>query len=278
MEPVPVEPHAAPGPTAAGASVTPAGEAAMHADHAAAAVRTRPAAAGMAWISEGFAMFKARPVPWIAVVVMWAVLTLLLGLIPLIGPIAAHVLQPVLIAGVVLGCYEAAEGGQFEPRHLFAGFSNNLGALLGIGGLYFAGTLAVGLIATLLMAVLGGGMAVVMHAVGMAAGQPGPTMMPMMGGAMMLGPLFFLALIVPVMMAFWFAPPLVVLGGLPTFEAIKQSFEGCWRNVVPFLIYGLVLLLLSIVAVIPLGLGFLVVGPIIMASVFTSYRDIYGTP
>ena len=44
----------------------------------------------------------------------------------------------------------------------------------------------------------------------------------------------------------------------------------------PFLIYSIVLLVLGIVAAIPLGLGWLVLGPVAIASVYVAYRDIYG--
>ncbi|MGI9292909.1 MAG: hypothetical protein ACR2PS_02920, partial [Pseudomonadales bacterium] len=56
---------------------------------------------------------------------------------------------------------------------------------------------------------------------------------------------------------------------------LTLSFIGTWRNVWPFLVYGLILLILCIVAAIPLFLGFLVVGPVIAASVYASYKDIF---
>jgi len=76
-------------------------------------------------------------------------------------------------------------------------------------------------------------------------------------------------------MAVWFAAPLVVFHDLGAVEAMKASFTGCLRNIVPFLVYGIAGLVLSVVATIPLGLGWLVLGPVVAASVYTSYRDIY---
>ena len=115
--------------------------------------------------------------------------------------------------------------------------------------------------------------------------------------AYLLAWLIALALMVPVFMAVWFAPPLMVFNGLGTFDALKASFLGCLKNIVPFLIYGLILfgfaILASIplclgwlvlapvgfatLALIPLGLGWLVLAPVIGASIYTSYRDIYFT-
>ena len=50
---------------------------------------------------------------------------------------------------------------------------------------------------------------------------------------------------------------------------------GCLRNFMPFLTYGVVLLVAALVASIPLGLGWLILGPVMAASIYTAYRDIY---
>ena len=85
-----------------------------------------------------------------------------------------------------------------------------------------------------------------------------------------------LALILPVYMALWFAPALVALAGraAPT-RAIAQSFRGCLKNIIPFLVYGVILFVLAIVATLPLMLGWLVLGPVVIASVYAAYRDIF---
>jgi hypothetical protein len=44
---------------------------------------------------------------------------------------------------------------------------------------------------------------------------------------------------------------------------------------VPFLIYGIVLFVLAMIASIPFGLGWLVLGPVVFGSVYAAYRDIY---
>jgi uncharacterized membrane protein len=95
---------------------------------------------------------------------------------------------------------------------------------------------------------------------------------------MMLAGLIVAALLLPVMAAMWFAAPLVVFQELGAWEAMKQSFMGCMKNILPFLWYSVVLLLLSLLAVIPIGLGLLILWPVIAASLYTAYRDIYLKP
>ena len=95
------------------------------------------------------------------------------------------------------------------------------------------------------------------------------------GSSFALAFLVMLALSIPVYMALWFAPALVTLRELAPTDAIKQSFRACLKNIVPFLLYGIVMLVLGIIAAIPLGLGLLILGPMLMASVYVAYQDIF---
>jgi uncharacterized membrane protein len=96
--------------------------------------------------------------------------------------------------------------------------------------------------------------------------------------AVLVGVLLFLLFYLPLVMAIWFAPALIVLQGTEPWAAMKLSFIGCLRNILPFLIYGVVGIALAIVATIPLLLGWLVLGPVTVASVYASYCDIFEQP
>ena len=76
-------------------------------------------------------------------------------------------------------------------------------------------------------------------------------------------------------MAVWFAPALVVFHEFGPLAAMKQSFSGCLRNIPAFLVYGLIGMLLAILASIPAMLGWLVLGPVFTGSLYASYRDIF---
>jgi uncharacterized membrane protein len=67
----------------------------------------------------------------------------------------------------------------------------------------------------------------------------------------------------------------VALDNISALAAMRMSFVGCLKNVLPFLLYGIVMLILSFLAAIPVGLGFLILFPVMMASMYTSYRDIF---
>jgi uncharacterized membrane protein len=77
-------------------------------------------------------------------------------------------------------------------------------------------------------------------------------------------------------MALWFAPGLVVFRGVAPVDAMRLSFDASLKNLVPFLLYGLIYIVASIVASIPFGLGWLVLGPLAMLTVYLSYKDVFG--
>ena len=62
---------------------------------------------------------------------------------------------------------------------------------------------------------------------------------------------------------------------LDPITAIKASFLACLKNVLPFLVWGIVMFVFSMLATIPLLLGWLLLGPVMMASLYLSYRDAF---
>ena len=230
--------------------------------------RARPAGSGWTWITEGWRAFMKAPGVWIAITLVMLVISLAAQFIPFIGPIALTVLTPVFVGGVMLGCRALDEGKQLEFRHLFAGFQTQFGGLATLGAIYFGCVLAIGL----LVALISGASMLAMMSGG---GAQNPAMVGGAMASMALAVLIGLALFVPVAMLLWFAPALVALNRLAPVEALKQSWSGCLKNIVPYLVYGVVLLVLAIVATVPFGLGWLVLGPVMAASIYTSYRDIY---
>ncbi len=97
-----------------------------------------------------------------------------------------------------------------------------------------------------------------------------------MGVSFLLAMLVVLALAVPLYMALWFAPSLIVFNNAKPVDAMKASFFACLKNIVPFLLYGVIMLVLCFIAAIPFGLGFLVLGPVAIASIYASYRDVFA--
>jgi hypothetical protein len=222
---------------------------------------------GWEWIAEGFALFKKQPGTWILILIVWVVCSILISLVPAIGTLANLLLMQVFMGGVMLGCRALDRGESFDVGCVFAGFKQNTGDLVVLGLLALVGWIIAFIPALLIM---GGGAFMAM----MGGGGPMANM-GALGLTFVLALLVALALAVPLYMAMWFAPSLVVFNNLKPVDAMKASFLACLKNIVPFLLYGIIVLALCVVAAIPLGLGFLVLGPVVIASVYTGYRDIF---
>ena len=230
--------------------------------------RARPAGNGWSWIAEGWRLFMRSPGMWIALIVVLGVIMIVLNFIPFIGPIALAVLMPVFGGGLMLGCRALDEGRGLEFNTLFAGFQKpQLAGLATVGAIYLGLAFAIGLVVAL---ITGASMFAMM-----SGGAQNPAVTTGALGGMMLGILIGLALAVPLAMLMWFAPAAVALNGVAPVEALKASWRGCLKNIVPFLLYGVVLLVLAFVASLPFMLGWLVLGPVMAASIYASYRDIY---
>ena len=96
------------------------------------------------------------------------------------------------------------------------------------------------------------------------------------GVAMLIVALIALVVAVLVAMAYWFAPALVVLNGEQPMAALQKSFAASSRNIGAFLLYGLIYIGLAIVASIPMGSGWLVLGPMVVGSCYAGWRTIFG--
>ena len=230
--------------------------------------QSRPAGNGWTWIAEGWELFKRQPGLWIGMVLLAAVIFIAASLIPIVGPLATTLFGPVFAAGVMVGCNTLDSGGELELGHLFAGFRERTGTLIAVGALYLAATVVVIVVVSLVMGV---GMMTMM-------GAGDPQEVAAMGMTIVLAVLVMFALLLPAVMAIWLAAPLVVFHEHGAVEAMKGSFAGCLKNILPFLVYSVVLFVFAIAATLPLMLGWLVLGPVFAASVYASYRDIYLKP
>ncbi|HEX3632062.1 MAG TPA: BPSS1780 family membrane protein [Casimicrobiaceae bacterium] len=239
--------------------------------------RTVDADRGLAWWSEAWRLFTPAAGVWLLVIILLIVLNMVLTVIPLIGHVIGQLLFPIFAGGLMLGCRAVDRGEPLTVGHLFAGFGTRTGPLFIVGLIYTAVAIGIALVVFGLLLMIFG--ATIVSQLWHLQDMQDPWTLAAMFGSMLLaiciGLLVFLLLYLPLVMAVWFAPALVVLRGVEPLEAMRLSFSGCLRNVVPFLLYGLVGLGLAIVATIPLLLGWLVLGPVTIASLYTSYCDIY---
>jgi uncharacterized membrane protein len=241
------------------------------------------AARGVEWVRQGWELFKRNPGIWIAITIIMAAVSMLLMIIPFIGPLAVNFLIPVLLGGIMLGCQSLAANTGFGIDTLFAGFKQNTSNLVLTGVFYLAGSFIIGIVVSVIALIFVGGAGLV-GASGTSSSSL--ALLALAGGGLLIAILVGLALYVPLLMAFYFAPPLVMLREVAPFDAMKASFAACLKNIVPFLVFGavtfvpfliffVIVLVLPILAIILLFISMLVLAPVLMGANYASYMDIF---
>lgn len=224
---------------------------------------------GWQWIKQGYGLFMKAPLLWIALIVICVVAGALLSAIPVAGDILTGLLSPVIVAGLMSGCRAVEKNEELELAHLFAGFRQRTSQLVALGGISLVAQL---LILGAMMAV-GGSALVGILISGQTPEDPQVFVQAMAGAgfAIMLGLVLFCIL----MMALQFAPMLVFFNNVAPIEALKLSLRAFLANVGPMLVYGVVLMLLAVLATIPVFLGWLVLLPVIFTALYASYSNIF---
>jgi uncharacterized membrane protein len=218
------------------------------------------------WLRQGWAMFLVNPGVWIGSTVLLLVMLMAISIVPLFGQIAAHLLVPLFGAGMIKLCKRLSDGEEPEIADLFAGFRHNAGQLVMVGVFFALGIFGIAFMAFMLVSggLIGGGITGKVAGFGIA-----------LGGVMLAG-LLVMVLSVPVIMATWFAPALVFFHDMQPIDAMKASFAAGAKNFLPMAIFGVFLVVALFFAMLPVGMGLLLLLPVASGAVFASYRDIFA--
>ena len=221
---------------------------------------------GMAWLSGGFDLFKQAPLLWIGILVLWFVAMGLVSLVPFVGSVAINLSFPMVLGGLLLGARAQSGGQPLTLQTLWAGFlPPHQQPLLLLGVAYMVIGIVIGVVA--------GGLIFATVGAGLLGGSGGAETLGL-GGLLSL--LLILVLLGVFSMATWFAPALVVFAGQEPIAAMKLSFAAALGNLGALATCGLLSLLILFVASIPFGLGLLVAVPVLVASIYKSYADVFG--
>lgn len=249
--------------------------------------QTLPAAAGWRWIGAGFMIFRRNPPLYSMLVIAYWFTVIFLNVLPIIGAVVASLLIPGLSVGLMQAARNLERGQPIGLQTLYGGLKENTKTLVGLGALYLCCT--VGIIGV--SALFDGGDLVRYM---MASNRLERAAVE--DADFTLSALVVMALLVPLMMAYWFAPMLAAWHRLSVAKSLFFSFVACWMNWRPFLAYGAGLLLVAgilpgvllglLLGLFPESQSFitglmmvpmtLIIAPVIFASFYASYRDIFG--
>ncbi len=223
-----------------------------------------------AWIAEGFRLFARSPGIWIVNMILFFIITIFIALIPVIS-IVNYILQPIFIGGLMRGTHTIDTNGEYEVNHLFCGFKEKGSNLAVLGALQLGIMILYAIVIVIVMFALFGS-AIFLSESGVD--QPDPNAM-FAGAAFIIFIPFLIITILLLSLAFWLSPPLVILHDQEAFASIKLSFSGSMRNLLPIILFGIMLMVFFIIALIPFGLGLFVMWPVAMAAIYAAWKDIF---
>lgn len=245
--------------------------------------RRLPARHGLLWLLAGFRLFRANPPLLTAMTMAYLFVVVAVNLLPVIGPFLVPLALPALIVVLANGCRAIERNRGVDGAALAFGLQKRRAALIRLGGLHLLGSLVL----------LGAGTA-------MDGGQ-----LPLAGPGrnideqeMLVAMARLMIVALPLIAAFWFAPLLTAWDEVESLKSVFFSFVASWRNWRAFAVFGLAvgaaaivlpgLLLIAASGISATVLNVLsialkmalifVMAPVMMASVYVSYQDVFHGP
>jgi uncharacterized membrane protein len=224
---------------------------------------------GWRWYASGWRHFVRNPGIQIAYFVILVLISIAVGLVPVIGGIVVALLVPVIMGGWFHALSRLESGDEISLGTLFEGFRNKAwtGPLIVLGALMLVAEVLIGLAA---VAILGSSMLDLTELTD-------PAQLSALFGAGTIGGIVIVLILATLLfMAFFYAVPLIIFADVAPVAALQSSLSASLRNVWAVSVFGLVYLVAGFVAAIPFGLGFLVLIPVTIATIFASYQSVFG--
>lgn len=226
---------------------------------------------GFQWLVAGFRLYRKNPLLLSAAFgVLFGIVTAL-NLVPLIGGSLSQLAMPLMVAGFMAAFRVLDSGKELELPHFLAGVRGPVIPLVTVGAVQLLGVLLIGQV----MLAMGFDPQAVMDAA--KSGKATPAEMQALMNQSLPAVLTGFALFIPLSMATWFAPALVLFGGARPATALGVSLRAVVRNVPAMLVNSLTLgMLLMLANLIPMMLGLLVAMPVLFGSLYASYQAIFA--
>lgn len=237
-------------------------------------IRKLNAARGWTWVKQGYQLIMCNPLMSVTFALIGALVIFLSLGIPVLGPLVAVLLMPVILAGYMRVCRALEEEEEVELPHLFEGFRKHTAQLVALGGFAMLGLLG----ASAAMVFIGGEALSTLLESFQSTDDPQMLVEAMWaaGSGVAFSLLVGFSLVLGLMLALQFAPMLVFFNDIAPVAAMRASLAGTVRNIVPYTVYNIIMQLLAIVfGLLPYNLGMIVLLPLGLASLYVSYRNIF---
>lgn len=211
-------------------------------------MRIVPAVHGWHWLREALGIFGRHAAVWMLLAFAYLVAISVVSAIPFVGPMVFLMTTPAVTLSFAHMSRAVGDRQPLLPQMLATGFRANAKGMLTLGGMYLVCVL---LVAALTSALFGDTLTALLR------GRLKPEDSPVFA---LLGSCL---LYIPVLCAFWFAPPLTGWHGMSAPKAVFFSIFAAWRNWRAMAIYGIALAVLWSVAAGALILMLKLFGPTI---------------
>jgi uncharacterized membrane protein len=213
---------------------------------------------GVEWVSAGFNLFMKKPGELVIAGLILFVISFAMNFVPLIGS-ALATMAGVVAAGAFMRASEAIENGQ-DPLAAAQ-------AAAGVAPLFILGLIAAGM--------------------GLAVGLISAAMITLAVGAAFFSPfaglgiaavtwLLMMFISIPMIMALWLAPGLVLMRGTAPLDAVRLSFMASLQNLLPFIIFYVIAAIACFLGALMMGVGLIVVYPVLLCAAYFAYKDMFG--
>jgi hypothetical protein len=239
--------------------------------------RTVDAGRGIEWIKQIVEVIKGNP----AAFLLMGLIPAVIAIIPFLGGLALLLLLPTFYAGIAYAAREQDQGRPADVKHLFQGFNEpgRIGPLVTLCLPQVAAMVVMLILGVVLVggAMLGGGLG--------ASGNINPAaLLGGMGFGFLLLMLIGIAVGIAVFMAVLFAIPKVMFDGDAPFPAMQASFSAALANLVPIIVFGLVVGIAIVIVAALIGwipvFGMIAVLTLVYAVIgvahYVIWRDVYG--
>lgn len=201
---------------------------------------------GASWVVDGFGLFGRGVAGWLLAWLMISVPYLIQMALTLfvfddsmavqwLAPLITYPIAIAIWGGVMYACHREP----FASRQVVRGVALRWGPLIVLG-------VIITLLFYLVSAFIVGAVFLTTDNIDQLV-DPTAVSLDTLGRTMLTTLLAFLVVGTPLLMAMWFAPALVAVAEMPPWRALRRSFQACLINMLPFALYSVLVLVLTLV-------------------------------
>lgn len=194
---------------------------------------------GAQWVRDAFGLFAKRPLAFAGLFFAFMFVALLLGLVPLLGPVLQMAMLPLLSLGYMVASAAALQGGPVHPGQFLeplAGPAQRRGRLLTLCAAYGLGAMGVLWVADVTS---GGQLGELQRLVGSGEATQADIDALFADRGIFLGTVCAMLALTALSVPFWHAPALVYWGGQGVAQSLFSSTLAVWRAKGAFTVYAL---------------------------------------